>query len=72
LTLVAYQGELAFGIQREPDKWVPDLDTFTKRWQQDARALAVMPTDTYQTLLKQGLPMKVIAQDPARVIVEKP
>jgi 4-amino-4-deoxy-L-arabinose transferase-like glycosyltransferase len=72
LTLVAYQGELAFGIRHEPDKWIPDLDAFTKRWQQDTKAFAVMPTETYQTLLKQDLPMKIIAQDPARVIVEKP
>lgn len=72
LTLVAYQGELAFGIRHEPDKWIPSLDAFAQRWQQDARAFAVMPTDTYQTLLKQGLAMKIVAQDPERVIVEKP
>ncbi|MGH8370433.1 MAG: glycosyltransferase family 39 protein, partial [Gammaproteobacteria bacterium] len=72
LTLVAYQGEMNFGIQREPEKWIPDLETFTQQWQQDARAFAVMQTDTYQSLSKQGLPMQVIARDPARVIVEKP
>lgn len=72
LTLVAYQGELGFGIRHEPDKWIPDLNTFAQRWQQEAKALAVMPTDTYQTLSKQGLPMKIVARDPERVIVEKP
>ena len=72
LTLVAYQGELTFGIRHAPDKWIPDLQQFTQRWQQDSHAFAVMPKATYQTLRKQNLPMKLIAQDPERVIVEKP
>ncbi|MGH8398902.1 MAG: phospholipid carrier-dependent glycosyltransferase [Gammaproteobacteria bacterium] len=72
LTLVAYQGELYFGISREPDKWIPDLDTFIKHWQSDPAALAVMPTATYDKLKKEGVPMQVIGQDPERVAVKKP
>jgi len=72
LTLVAYQGELAFGISREPQKWIPDLDSFIKRWQSDPQALAVMPTDTYQSLEKKGVPMQIIGQDPERIAVRKP
>ncbi|MDE2091095.1 MAG: glycosyltransferase family 39 protein [Gammaproteobacteria bacterium] len=72
LTLVAYQGELAFGISREPQKWIPDVDSFMKRWQSDPQALAVMPTDTYQLLEKKGVPMQIIGQDPERIAVRKP
>ncbi|HVA55734.1 MAG TPA: glycosyltransferase family 39 protein [Gammaproteobacteria bacterium] len=72
LTLVAYQGELAFGISREPQKWIPDLDSFIKRWQSDPQALAVMPADTYQSLVKKGVPMQIIGQDPLRIAVRKP
>ncbi|MGA9854324.1 MAG: glycosyltransferase family 39 protein [Gammaproteobacteria bacterium] len=72
LTLVAYQGELAFGISREPQKWVPDMDSFIKRWQSDPQALAVMPTDTYRSLEKKGVPMQIIGQDPERIAVRKP
>jgi 4-amino-4-deoxy-L-arabinose transferase-like glycosyltransferase len=72
LTLVAYQGELAFGISREPQKWVPDVDSFIKRWQSDPQALAVMPADTYQLLEKKGVPMQIIGQDPERIAVRKP
>ncbi|HEV2331858.1 MAG TPA: glycosyltransferase family 39 protein, partial [Gammaproteobacteria bacterium] len=32
MTIVAYQGELEFGIGREPQKWIPDLDTFAAQW----------------------------------------
>mgnify|MGYP004702783691 CR=1 FL=1 len=72
LTLVAYQGELGFGIRLDPQKWIPDVDSFIKRWQSDPRALAVMPTATYQLLEKQGVPMQIIAQDPERIVVRKP
>jgi len=72
LTLVAYQGELAFGISREPQKWIPDVDSFIKRWHNDPQALAVMPTDTYQSLMKKGVPMQIIGQDPLRIAVRKP
>ena len=72
LTLVAYQGELYFGIQRAPQEWIPDLDTFIKRWQADPQALAVMPVATYDVLQKMGVPMQVIGRDPERVAVKKP
>ena len=72
LTLVAYKGELAFGISREPGKWIADIATFITRWRQDAQALAVMPPETYAMLEKQGLPMQVIARDPQHIVVRKP
>ena len=72
LTLVAYKGELAFGISREPGKWIADIASFITRWQQDAQALAVMPPETYVMLEKQGLPMQIIARDPQHIVVRKP
>ncbi len=69
---MAYQGELAFGISREPQKWIPDVDSFIKLWHSDPQALAVMTTDTYQLLEKKGVPMQVIAKDPVRIAVRKP
>jgi hypothetical protein len=35
-------------------------------------AYALMSPNTYEQLLKQHLPMEVIAQDPLRIIVGKP
>lgn len=72
LTLVAYQGELHFGIQHAPGQWIPDLGTFIRRWHSDPQALAVMPIDTYATLEKQGVPMQIIGRDPQRIAVKKP
>lgn len=72
MTLVAYQGELYYGIERAPGQWLPSLADFTARWQADPQALAVMPAATYEQLLKQGLPMQIIGRDAVRVAVKKP
>ncbi|MDE2088906.1 MAG: glycosyltransferase family 39 protein [Gammaproteobacteria bacterium] len=72
LTLVQYKGELDFGIERAPQKWVPDLARFERMWRGDQRAFAVMSRQLYARLAQQGLPMRVVAQDPRRVVVMKP
>ncbi len=71
-TVVAYKGELEFGIGQEPAKWIPDLNAFASQWRSDTQALAVMPPETYDDLQKQGLPMTVIGRDPQHVAVRKP
>jgi len=72
MTVVAYQGELEFGIGREPQKWIPDLDTFAAQWRAEPAALAVMPPETYEKLAAEGLPMAVVGRDPSHVAVRKP
>ena len=70
--IVHRQDELAFGISVEPNKWVPTVDEWIARWKQDTHALAIMPPGEYDALVKQQVPMRVIARDNRRVIVEKP
>lgn len=71
-TMVQYKDELSFGISQEPEKFIPDLKTFTARWQADPQAWALMSPDTFAQLKKAGLPMIEVARDPRRVIVKKP
>lgn len=71
LTLVAYQGELDFGIRREPDKWIPSVSAFVKIWDSRSQALAVMKPGEYQRLKAAGVPMRLIYQDPRRVGVAR-
>jgi 4-amino-4-deoxy-L-arabinose transferase-like glycosyltransferase len=71
-TVVAYKGELEFGIGQEPAKWIPDLDTFASQWRSGAQAVAVMPPETFDALQKEGLPMTVIGRDPEHIAVRKP
>ncbi|WP_334033816.1 glycosyltransferase family 39 protein [Burkholderia cepacia] len=70
--MVQRQDELGFGISMEPNKWIPTVDEWITRWKQETHALAIMPPGQYDALVKQDVPMRVIARDNRRVIVEKP
>ena len=72
MIMVEHPDELAFGVSVEPQKWVPTVDEWIRRWDADRYALALIPPDRYQKLLAEHVPMQVIARDPRRVIVEKP
>jgi 4-amino-4-deoxy-L-arabinose transferase-like glycosyltransferase len=71
-TLVQYQDEMAFGIMREPQRWVPDFPGLAKVWQAQPEALAIMPAEIYPMLRELGMAMKVIYEDSLYVVVSKP
>ncbi len=71
-TLVAYQDEMAFGIMQEPQRWVPDIASFAKIWQEQPAALAIVPVDMYPQLQNAGLAMKTIYEDTQHIVVSKP
>lgn len=72
VTLVAHQDEMEFGLQQEPDKWLPTVEDFKRAWNEAPDALAITTPDTYLELKTGGLPMMVIAQDTRRIVVKKP
>ena len=72
LTLVEFEGEMAFGLAQEAHKALPTVAAFKQRWLTDAAALALMSPDTYRELAAQALPMSIIAEDAHRLIVAKP
>jgi hypothetical protein len=72
MIMVEHPDELAFGVSIEPQKWVPTVDEWVKRWDAERYALALLPPGRYGELLAQHVPMQVIARDSRRVIVEKP
>ena len=72
LTMVHTQNELVFGINQEPQKWIPTIDEFALRWHQDREAMAAMTIDVFDNLAAAGLPMTEIARNRRYVIVEKP
>jgi len=71
LTLVANQNEMDFGLEHEPQKWIPTVDEFKARWREDGGAYAVMKIDVFEKLLAEGLPMAEIARNRRYVIAEK-
>ena len=72
MTLVAHPDEMYFGIEQEPQKWIPEVATFEQLWRQQTYALAVMSPTMYTGLLAADLPMRVIARDTRRVVVITP
>lgn len=73
MTLVEFPDELAFGLEQQPELWIPKREEFVKRWlkheQNDEPAVAILRTDIYEDFQKQKIPMRVIGQDPRRVII---
>ncbi|GGD51844.1 glycosyltransferase family 39 protein [Caballeronia grimmiae] len=72
MTMVQESDELRFGVTTEPQKWLPTIDDWVRRWNADRYALALLPPGRYDEMLARGVPMQVIARDARRVIVEKP
>jgi len=72
VTLVAFQGEMAYGLEHEPRLWLPDIPSFEHAWRVERSALAIMEQQTYAELEKNGLPMQIIARDLRHVVVKKP
>lgn len=75
-TLVNQTDEMAFGLQQEPQLWIPNIAGFVTVWTKDNAAgnksLAIIRPSMYAQLKAQGLPMRVIGEDSLRVIVVTP
>jgi 4-amino-4-deoxy-L-arabinose transferase-like glycosyltransferase len=69
--LVAYRGELDFGLTRDPLAEVPDIDRFIALWDGGPRAYAVMEKKTFAELRDRHVPMREIAYDANRVLVAR-
>ncbi len=73
MTMVQHMDELEFGIGQEPHLWIPTIDAFAVKWTADHAAgkkdIAIIRPENYRELGKRGLPMRVIAEDPRRVVV---
>ena len=71
VTLVGEKGELAWGVDRHPELFVPDLDEFARRWRAEPNAYAIMSAGTYADLSRTGVPMRLIDNDGRRYVVAR-
>jgi len=69
--LVQYQDEMSFGIQQEPERWIPTIEEFAEVWEMQAEAQAVMPAAVFPRLQKLGMSMKIIYEDSQHIVVNK-
>ncbi len=72
VTVVAYQGELHFGMEQAPNQWIPTLQQFAAQWQRDVRPLALMPPPILPELQRLHVPMTVIYRAPRFVVIARP
>lgn len=64
---------MELGLKQEPRLWLPKIDAFIATWTADhargKKAIAILRPDIFIALQKMAVPMRIIAQDPHRVIV---
>ncbi|MCP5195894.1 MAG: glycosyltransferase family 39 protein [Gammaproteobacteria bacterium] len=71
VTLVQYIDEFALGLEAEPEKGISQVEDWKWRWRELDRGYAIMNPYNYQNLTAEGLPMRLLARDPRRVIVSR-
>ena len=73
VTMVGVKDELAFPIERAPRDFLPDTAAFARAWEADRDAFAMFSAGDLPAFLKaHPVPMRIVAEDPRRVIVRKP
>ena len=72
VTLVAFADEMAFGLEREPERGIAHMETFVARWNTSACAYAFMEPATFDEMTGAALPMRVLARDTRRLLVANP
>ena len=70
INLVGYMGELEFGINQEPQKWLNEAD-FTLLWLNSAQAISVLNQATYELWQQQKIPMHTIYQNSRYIAVAR-
>jgi hypothetical protein len=70
INLVGFTGELEFGINQEPKKWLNEAD-FQLLWLNSDQAISVLSEETYQLWQQQKIPMQLFYQNPKYIVVSR-
>ncbi len=70
--LVAYRGELDFGLRHDPSAEIPTVADFVSEWQKVTAGYAVMETSMFDDLKSRGVPLREVARDVHRVVAARP
>jgi hypothetical protein len=71
LKLVAYRGELDYGLKHDPGAEIASIAEFVDRWTAEPIAYAVMEEMMFEGLKSRGVPMREVARDLRRVLVAR-
>jgi len=71
--LVDYRDEFDFGLQQQPNLAISSLPAFMAQWRRETAAgekvMAIVHNGIIADLMRQGLPMRVVAADERRTII---
>lgn len=68
---VEWRGELDYGLTFEPERGVPTIEEFERRWIAAASAYALLPDSVYAELRSKGLPMRVLGRNDKQTLVAR-
>jgi 4-amino-4-deoxy-L-arabinose transferase-like glycosyltransferase len=71
VTLVAYRGELDYGLRKAPGAEITEVEEFLRLWSSQTRAYAVMEKSMFDRLKSRAVPMRLVAADVNRVLVAR-
>jgi 4-amino-4-deoxy-L-arabinose transferase-like glycosyltransferase len=70
INLVGFTGELEFGINQEPQKWMTEAD-FLLLWLNSEQAISVLNETTYDQWQQQQIPMQLIYKNSRYIAVAR-
>jgi len=74
--LVEHPDEMEFGVGIQPELWIPKRADFFTKWRtmhaKGEKAVAFLNPSVYKAMQDEAVPMKVIGEDPKRIIVAIP
>jgi len=71
LRVVAFRGELAFGLDQESHGFIPTLPDFVEEWLSAKDSIAFLDPAAFEILRSRGVPMRMLAQDGRTVAVSR-
>ncbi len=69
--LVDYRDEFDFGLAQEPTLGIATLQEFSDQWRSLDSGFAVLPQSTWDRLSAIGLPMRLVARFPDRLLISR-
>jgi hypothetical protein len=69
--LVSYRDEFALGQDAEPQRGFATDAAWFPVWAGLAQGYAMMPAKDFERFVAQGIPMRILARDPRRVVVSR-
>jgi 4-amino-4-deoxy-L-arabinose transferase-like glycosyltransferase len=72
VSVVAYRGELDYGLRHTAAGGMMDLTEFLARWADTPQAFAVMEQPMFDDLRARGVAMREVTRDAHRILVARP